>query len=81
MESIKNPYVAFYRGTSPIKFELDIKYTYKDVEDIFGSLPHEYYYGLLYCDKIQNKDYCCKVTKSFDYDNKKIILTIGDKIK
>lgn len=74
----KKPYIAFHRGTSPTKFEIEVKYTHEDVKKYFEIKDSHYFYGLLYCDSITDGENQCKIQKVFDYKNKKIVLIIGD---
>lgn len=78
MENTNTKLIHFSDKDDTIQFEFEVRYTSEDAKRIFGELYHEDYCGLLYCDKIFNKEYYCKVTKTFDFDNRKIILTIGN---
>lgn len=78
MENTNTQLIYFHDMDGLLEYKLEVKYTSEDVKRIFGELSREDYYGLLYCDKIFNKEHYCKVTKTFDFDNRKIILTIGN---
>ncbi|SCI51311.1 hypothetical protein [Intestinibacter bartlettii] len=70
--------VAFMRGATPIKFEVEVKYTAEGPRQYFNVCNDEVLYGLLYCDKVTNGKYECLIKKTFDYENRKIILEIGN---
>ena len=69
--------ITFMGGATSEKFEVEIKYTGEGPERYFNISNNDILYGLLYCDKITDREFECPIKKVFDYKNKKIILEIG----